>query len=105
MKKIWEIGIILFSVWGFWGMIYPDLCFTEDVCEIVADGSGIQNNIGNDSGAGISGGNPEDGGMDIFTGLCGAGPGRIRMKSRILEKLKPESNEGSHGANDEFSDE
>lgn len=35
MKKIWETGIILFSALGFWGMIYPDLCFTEDVCAIV----------------------------------------------------------------------
>ncbi len=87
MKKLREIGIILFSVWGFWGMIYPDLCFTEDVCEIVADERG------------------KDGETDIFTGICDAGPGQIRMKSRIWEKLKPESNGVNHGANDEFSDE
>ena len=37
MKKIWETGIILFSALGFWGMIYPDLCFTEDVCAIVCE--------------------------------------------------------------------
>lgn len=89
MKKLWETGIILFSVCGFWGMIYPDLCFTEDVCEMVADDG--QNSIGNEIWDGISGEIRKDEGVDIFTGLCDAEPGQIRMKSRILEKLKPES--------------
>ena len=34
MKKIFETGMLLFAMMGFWGMIYPDLCFTEEVCEV-----------------------------------------------------------------------
>ncbi len=34
MKKIFETGMLLFATMGFWGMIYPDLCFTEEVCEV-----------------------------------------------------------------------
>ena len=34
MKKLWETGILLFAVAGFWGMIYPDLCFISDVCHV-----------------------------------------------------------------------
>lgn len=95
MKKLWETGIILFSVWGFWGMIYPDLCFTEDVCKIVADDAmdGIQNGFRDDILDGVSG-NEKDGETDIFTGLCGAEPEQIRMKSKVLEKLKIESKWG-----------
>ena len=37
MRKMWETGIILFAAMGFWGMIYPDLCFTEDVCSVVCE--------------------------------------------------------------------
>lgn len=100
MKKLWETGIILFSVWGFWGMIYPDLCFTEDVCKVVADDS-----INGDEDD-VSDGVVEAGvKMDIFTGLCDAEPKQIRMKSKVLEKLKLESKGKDQGVGDEFSDE
>ena len=100
MKKLWETGIILFSVWGFWGMIYPDLCFTEDVCKIVADDTmdGIRDDMAEDMPAGVLK-------EDVFTGLSGAKPEQIRMKSRILEKLKSESKGKYHGVSDGFSDE
>ena len=96
MKKIWETGIILFSALGFWGMIYPDLCFTEDVCKIVADDT--MDGIRDDMPAGVLK-------EDVFTGLSGAKPEQIRMKSRILEKLKSESKGKDHGVSDGFSDE
>lgn len=100
MKKLWETGIILFSVWGFWGMIYPDLCFTEDVCKIVADDTmdGIRDDMAEDMPAGVLK-------EDVFTGLSGVKPEQIRMKSRILEKLKSESKGKDHGVSDGFSDE
>lgn len=96
MKKLWEAGIILFSVWGFWGMIYPDLCFTEDVCKIVADDTtdGVQNDIRDDILDGVFSDVQKDEETDIFTGLCDAGPEQIRMKSKVLEKLKIESKWG-----------
>lgn len=104
MKKLWETGIILFSVWGFWGMIYPDLCFTEDVCKIVADDTmdGALDDRADDVSEDIPAGVLKE---DIFTGLSGAKPEQIRMKSRILEKLKSESKGKDHGVSDGFSDE
>lgn len=104
MKKLWETGIILFSVWGFWGMIYPDLCFTEDVCKIVADDTmdGARNDRADDVSEDIPAGVLKE---DVYTGLSGAKPEQIRMKSRILEKLKSESKGKDHGVSDGFSDE
>jgi hypothetical protein len=47
MKKIWETGVILFAAMGFWGMIYPDLCFTQDICRVVyVDTYGDMQDIG-----------------------------------------------------------
>lgn len=37
MKKLLETGLLLFAVYGFWGMIYPDLCFTTEVCVQIDD--------------------------------------------------------------------
>ena len=34
MKRLWETGLLLFAVAGFWGMVYPDLCFVSDVCRV-----------------------------------------------------------------------
>lgn len=99
MKKLWETGIILFSVFGFWGMIYPDLCFTEDVCEVVT--GDISDDILNDDPESVLGGIPKGRKMDIFTALCDAKPEQIRMKSRIFEKLKSESKGKGNGVSDE----
>ena len=73
MKKIWETGIILFATMGFWGMIYPDLCFTQDVCQIVEEECEEQYE------------------KDMFTLLCETDSDRIRVKSKLLETLKRES--------------
>lgn len=81
-------------------MIYPDLCFTEDVCKIVADDTmdGTRDDISDDIPAGVLK-------EDVYTGLSCAKPEQIRMKSRILEKLKSESKGKDHGVSDGFSDE
>lgn len=113
MKKIWETGIILFSVCGFWGMIYPDLCFTEDVCGFIADCSAKCATVcdsgcglGCDAGEGdVSDGAwncfPYGGSGDIYTGLCDAKPGQIRIRSRIFEIWKSESKGKGNGFSDE----
>lgn len=102
MKKIWETGIILFSVMGFWGMIYPDLCFTEDVCAIVQesgekieDGEEVQKKTVSEEiiNAGAD--------KDIFTRLCEAKPEQIQYKSKLLEMLKSESRGSSDGGSKE----
>lgn len=77
MKKIWETGMILFAMLGFWGMIYPDLCFTGDICAVVYE-SAVQE----------AAAEPE---QDAFTRLCEAGPEQIRIKSRLWEGLEKES--------------
>lgn len=108
MKKLWETGIILFSVCGFWGMIYPDLCFTEEVCEIIEAGdAGHDANGGADCSTSCDKARIADGSRpnDIFTGLCDAKPGQIRIKSRIFEKWKSESEGKGNGVSDGFSDE
>lgn len=83
MRKILETGIILFSVMGFWGMIYPDLCFTKEICEAV-----LEETEGDDNGK-DSVMNMEE--KDIFTRLCEAESGQIKLKSKFLEMLKSES--------------
>ncbi len=113
MRKIWETGIVLFSAMGFWGMIYPDLCFTGDVCAVVCEetedaegGSGT--GVGG-SEAGIGSGRTGEGAKDntnctynnggqasinicgtqedMFTRICSANPGQIRIKSKFLEAI------------------
>lgn len=77
MKKIWETGIILFAVMGFWGMIYPDLCFTQDVCRTVYEdtyGEAEEN---------IAESGQEE--KDMFTKICEADAGQIRVKSKLFD--------------------
>ncbi len=71
MKKLWETGIILFASMGFWGMIYPDLCFTQDVCINVTETDKES----------------EEYEGDIFTQICEASPEQIRLKSKLLDFL------------------
>lgn len=76
MKKIFETGIILFAAFGFWGMIYPDLCFTEEVCRVIVyDKTYIaaDENI-----------NERD---DIYTRICEAQPEEIVIRSKLLDVL------------------
>lgn len=111
-------------------MIYPDLCFTEDVCAIVWEST--ENNINaseaEDGGGSIWPGTDEkmDGsqmaetnsqsggagqfemfdagsakGKDMFTGLCEAKPGQIKLKSRFLEIFQSESKGNSNGVKKE----
>lgn len=63
MKKKWETVIILFAACGFWGMIYPDLCFTQDTCKAVY----------------------ADEEKDIFTLICEADEEQIEVKSEFLD--------------------
>lgn len=102
MRKLWETGILLFAVAGFWGMIYPDLCFISDVCQVETakaaedggqeeEGKREEKRSGGESAdadaqtpesrAGEGGG----AGADIYTRLCEAEPGQIRVKSKLLE--------------------
>lgn len=117
MRKIWETGIILFSAMGFWGMIYPDLCFTEDVCGVVwEEAEEAEGESGTGTGGSATGKDPggdKDGTRsgqdaeiargdmdeesargsitgtkgDMFTRICSAEPGQIRIKSKFLEAV------------------
>lgn len=93
--KIWEAGVILLALAGFWGMLYPDLCFTEDVCRVVyADSTGgtaAENKDGDPTGKEAdtaSGPRGKEKETDLFTGLCEAEPGQVRIKFRLLEDKK-----------------
>ncbi len=89
MKKVWETGVILFAAMGFWGMIYPDLCFTQDVCRVVyVDTYGnVQDAVKAEDAGSI--GNAEDtedlSEQDMFTRLSNAKPGQIRVKSAFID--------------------
>ena len=96
MKKWWEAGILLFAAAGFWGMIYPDLCFVQDVCGIEyvqeeeQEQAGEENQEGRDSRsngeayeASVRAGSVWE--PDIYTRICEAGPEHIQVKSRLLE--------------------
>ena len=87
MKKLWETGIILFASMGFWGMIYPDLCFTQDVCINVAETDKES----------------EEYESDIYTQICEASPEQIRIKSKLLDFLFDEEvivNDNTEESND-----
>lgn len=78
MKKIFETGMIIFAVMGFWGMIYPDLCFTRDVCRVIDaknhEALGAGYTVLNDK--------------DIFTRICEAEPEQIQIESKFLDFLE-----------------
>lgn len=111
MKKVWETGMLLLAVAGFWGMIYPDLCFTQDVCRIVyeetavtkADAAAATDTAeerteaadGVEAAAGTAA-EPDgigiksekchgEGGTDMFTQICEAKPEQLRIKFRLFE--------------------
>ena len=112
MKKLWETGILLFAVMGFWGMIYPDLCFISDVCHVrydahaplegegcgeMQDGDGTSDadcagtadgtaGTADRSVQGMGLGNGTDGWQpDIYTRICEAQPEQIKVKSKLVE--------------------
>lgn len=96
MKKIFETGMLLFAMMGFWGMIYPDLCFTEDVCEISIEEEAtlyVEKKATHNEDKALCDAktdveDTEESDMpltDIFTRLCMAEPGQIRVKSRFVE--------------------
>lgn len=86
MRKFLETGILLFAVAGFWGMIYPDLCFISDVCgiEYVYEDT-CEQVAGEDSGERQSSQGEELWEPDIYTRICEAKPEQIKVKSRLLE--------------------
>ncbi|TCL61119.1 hypothetical protein EDD76_101216 [Kineothrix alysoides] len=123
MKKIWETGVILFAAMGFWGMIYPDLCFTQDVCRVVyVDTYGNMQDIGKledaESAEGI--GNAQStgdaqstenvesiedlSGQDMYTQLSNAKPGQIRVKSAFFDYVFGSSKEASKDASGQSTD-
>lgn len=73
MRKKLETGIILFAAMGFWGMIYPDLCFTQDVCAVYTYEDEAEQK------------DREIAYADIFTRICEAEPEQIRVKSKFME--------------------
>lgn len=105
MKKIWENSVILFATMGFWGMIYPDLCFTEDVC-VVAYAENAETDAETPQKANaVKNAKPEAGKnkgatadevpqTDIFTLLCEADPEQIKIKSKWLDILS--DSKGNH---------
>lgn len=94
MKKVWEAGMILLALTGFWGMIYPDLCFTQDVCGIVCEDTAAE-----DGKEIIRPEDEEKNGKDIFTQLCEAKSGQIRVRFRLFDE-KSEDRMESKGKED-----
>lgn len=80
MKEKIKTLLLICAMFGFWGMIYPDLCFTEDICRIVYTNEAETGTGSSDEVKAI----PEE---DIFTALSHAAPGQIRIKSRFLEVI------------------
>lgn len=65
--------MLLLAVMGFWGMIYPDLCFVEDVCMvyITEEAEECTDTLP----------------ADMFTRLCAADPAQIQVKSKLIEVI------------------
>lgn len=86
MKKIWETAVILFAAMSFWGMLYPDLCFTGDVCvvmEMETDEDDVTPTDANNQKQKAVWGDSRQtaSNSDIYQ----AEPGQIRIRSRLLE--------------------
>lgn len=109
MKKVWETGLLLFAMWGFWGMIYPDLCFTEDICARVvheeAAACEMPEKESKKDSEKNSERNSKEGSLtcvvcrgqakaETAAGIYSVEPGQIRIKSRLLEFLKKNVSEG-----------
>ena len=99
MKKIFETGVILFAAMGFWGMIYPDLCFVEDVCMeyCIAEADIYTEDCMAEETAEVVDSDLLQ--EDIFTRLCMAQPEQIQVKSKFLEVLITESKGSSNVVN------
>lgn len=86
MKKIFETAIILFATFGFWGMIYPDLCFTDEVCRTFrydeTDMAGINQDEDTYENIEYDEMLTEE---DAFAGIWEAHPDKIVIKSKLLD--------------------
>lgn len=84
MKKLWETAVILFAAMGFWGMIYPDLCFTGDICTVVEtapeDTAAEPRDLGEENLSEVPA-------AELVFDIYGAEVGQIRLRSRMLEIL------------------
>lgn len=42
MRKIYETAVILIGTLGWWGFVYPELCFTEETCGQESDAGQLE---------------------------------------------------------------
>lgn len=71
MKRILETAVILIGTIGWWGFVYPELCITEEICE-----------VSEEEGADHVCSWEEEGGFLICKG-------NVRIKCRAMEYLFP----------------
>lgn len=67
MKRVCETAAILIAIIGWWGFVYPDLCLTEDTCEVCEEEDA-----------------PKEPVWEI---------GDVRIKSRVIEYVYEKRNE------------
>jgi hypothetical protein len=79
-KKILSISINICAwscaVFGIWGLLYPELTMTADVCRVVDEnGEAVSDTV-------------EPSGYERYSDILNAGKGHVRIKSRLYELLK-----------------
>ncbi len=67
MRRLYETAVILIGILGWWGFVYPELCLTEDTCEVYEEDAA-----------------PREPAWEI---------GDVRIKSRVIEYVYQKRNE------------
>ena len=70
MKKLLEIALAILVTVGWWGVLYPHLSMIEDTCMVVYEAG---ERYAPDS-------------IDIYFDILQSEPGKIRIRSRLLER-------------------
>lgn len=79
MKQIQSFCLLIFVGILWWGLVYPELCFTEGTYEIAV--------VTAEALTADSGEEMEITDEEAFRKLLEAGPGRIIVKSKMIRKI------------------
>lgn len=85
MKRVMEIGLMIASAMGFFGIIYPELCLIEETC-IIVEAEDCQDSEEDTNSSDRCGEDPLR--ADPFRAISSLPSEKIRVKSRLLEYLR-----------------
>lgn len=79
MKKKKAIWFVLMLCW--WGILFPELTFTEDSLRVVYTEECVRESLGEETDI-------EQSQWETYVDFLKAGPEQVKVKSKLLELLK-----------------